>query len=388
MRAFVNVEFNPFGKPHNSYHRCQTILKQPEIQYKTCFCRKGTAKIRTHQMGALPLTQAVQEHQKTRPPKPKQEAFHIPFESRVNPHEEAVRVVAADTVINKLGIPKSHPFVQCITHTDMVRFVCRITPDLPSDALALSIEAWSCILLLDGVFDTVDISDEHAFRLQNRMEAISKDPDCVTEDDDLLLKWWASILASLAARDMQWWFARFRVSVEQYVQACRWKRVAYGGSTNGEGPRLVSSLKTRSHTVGVRFGLALTMLLAVDRNAPMEAVAHVVVDELAATCAKHVACVNDIMSLRRELDAGERENVVMIVARERQLAWPDAMAFVIGMCNEEMESFLEIEQLVTRCVNARDDDPVFVAIEAMKSFMTGNLDWSFETPRYGLSDHV
>lgn len=106
--------------------------------------------------------------------------------------------------------------------------------------------------------------------------------------------------------------------------------------------------------------------------------------DLLAVTANVASWTNDVYSLRKELVAGEVNNLVVIVRNEQGCSLQDAVTEVCAMIDDETRRFEEKRQRLI-------DD--FDGHEALQTHLThlgeliaGNLAWSKETARYGSSE--
>ncbi|MFB9904030.1 terpene synthase family protein [Allokutzneria oryzae] len=107
-----------------------------------------------------------------------------------------------------------------------------------------------------------------------------------------------------------------------------------------------------------------------------------------------VVWVNDIVSLRKELVAGETTNGVLVLAQERGNGLQDAIDAVYRKVADYVEEFThardELALLSSRWLglDAQERAAVTSFVEGMESWMRGNLDWSRRSDRYQVADGV
>ncbi|GAA1994420.1 terpene synthase family protein [Amycolatopsis minnesotensis] len=107
-----------------------------------------------------------------------------------------------------------------------------------------------------------------------------------------------------------------------------------------------------------------------------------------------VVWVNDIVSLRKELAAGETTNGVLVLAAEREIGLPEAVDAAYTLVAEQVKQFedaeAELEALLSRWRGLEPEAVVAARkfTDGMRAWMRGNLDWSFRSDRYQVTDGV
>lgn len=302
----------------------------------------------------------------------------MPLHARINVHETAARSKAIRSIKNRLQIGSEHAYLQCFSHSDIARFAARLGPGLQQDGLAFVMELFLCMLVLDDAFD--DGSDNSAVQ-ERVLEILHGSRDCRAESS--LLKWWAVLIDILRDLHADAWYTQFAAAFTQYIQACS-IQATIEGQRCGVGAIL--------HVRGFSSGALPTLLLLTAPFGETYSAARlqgdVVLDGMIRAFVRHVAFINDVVSLGREFENKEGDNIVMSLAKEEDIAWSLAIDRVVQMCDVELKTFLELEHVLHARValDGTGVEPGVVRlVEAMKSFMRGNLDWSYETDRYGLS---
>ena len=100
---------------------------------------------------------------------------------------------------------------------------------------------------------------------------------------------------------------------------------------------------------------------------------NVLVGQLEVMANNYICWVNDIYGVDKEIAEDTTSNIVIVLAHEHGLDWAAALGRAIEMCNAELQAFLELERLAASCR---------AYVEALESWMRGNLDWYAETKRY------
>jgi hypothetical protein len=91
---------------------------------------------------------------------------------------------------------------------------------------------------------------------------------------------------------------------------------------------------------------------------------------------------NDIISLEKERQSGDMHNLVIAVRHERHCSWQEAVDCVAEMHNAEVQKFVQLAQRLPR-FDADIDAELARYVGILRAWMRGNLDWAFDTGRYG-----
>ncbi|GAC1638957.1 MAG: hypothetical protein NVS4B8_05370 [Herpetosiphon sp.] len=118
-------------------------------------------------------------------------------------------------------------------------------------------------------------------------------------------------------------------------------------------------------------GVALTP--SVQGHATIEAITR---------CAINVVCwANDLLSLGKEMQHGDVHNLVIVLHHQYGLTWQEAYNRAAVLHNAEVRAFVALEQrLGTSDCMVTGDLKRYLAM--LRSWMRGNLDWSYTSGRY------
>jgi hypothetical protein len=173
------------------------------------------------------------------------------------------------------------------------------------------------------------------------------------------------------------WLVRLAASVQQYFEACVWEAA---NRRHGRVPGVDVYRAMRPFAGGMYIYLDFVEL-AGRAELPLVARGHRDVQRL-QEITLNVACWhNDFFSLDKELAYGDVHNLVVVIARERNVSLSEARAVAIALCNQEAASFeptarglpaFDVEADARMAVHTRD----------LGALMRGNLDWSLATDRY------
>jgi hypothetical protein len=105
--------------------------------------------------------------------------------------------------------------------------------------------------------------------------------------------------------------------------------------------------------------------------------------QTALTAASDVVCwTNDVYSLDKETRLGEYHNLVSVVAHHDRLHRAAALADVAHRIVTRIGQFYDAERSLLATVDPTDKNVTANAVDGMRSWMRGNLDWSRRTRRY------
>ena len=173
------------------------------------------------------------------------------------------------------------------------------------------------------------------------------------------------------------WFTRVVTSIHQYFDACLWEAVNRG---QGRVPGVGSFIGMRRCAGGMYIYVDF-IELAARTELPLVVRSHREAVRLAQiTC--NVACWhNDLFSLEKEVAYGDVHNLVVVLARERQIALPEARTIAVTYCNREVAAFAPTARRLP-AFGAELDAVMAAHQRGLGALMRGNLDWSMATERY------
>jgi hypothetical protein len=174
-------------------------------------------------------------------------------------------------------------------------------------------------------------------------------------------------------------FARFHAACLELVE----------GFLTESAPRIAGDvlapdeyLRMHRHTIGCKECLIVSEHAAgVDVTA--ELAADPVLGGLWQTAADHVMLVNDVLSFRKEVFAGESINIVMSLMFHQNLDLQGAMDQACDMIATVDTDFTRAcADIRTRYGGHPKEADVLRYLDALGHMMAGNLAWSYEAPRY------
>ncbi|MGY2223006.1 terpene synthase family protein [Pseudomonas gingeri] len=309
--------------------------------------------------------------------------IHLPFASRINPHlGPASR--ASDAWLESMGLidPATR---QVLDSGRFGELNARVFPDVDAIGLEHMISLMSWLFLLDDALDQGELN-HHVIATEALLERLfsqlAQDPLAPAAKPGLELAGCAligSIRRGLSTAGQR----RFLGEIRAYFDAVL-KEVEIRAA--GEVPDLLAFALVRRYT-----GASQLMFSAGEyanhaelpeafcRTRPFQALQQSTSDVL--------VLVNDIFSYAKESRFGEINNYVVVCRHHLGLSVREAMAFVNGLVTSRVRTFEQArERLPAFLDQQRYTDLERQAIEryadALESWMSGNLDWSLEVPRY------
>ncbi|ANY07338.1 terpene synthase family protein [Pseudonocardia sp. HH130630-07] len=193
-----------------------------------------------------------------------------------------------------------------------------------------------------------------------------------------------------SARCSRHWRMRFSLHMAQFMAAFEYEAANRG---LGRAPGPVSYTQLRRASGGITPSLDL-LELAAGREVPVLIHESEQLRAMFDRAADVVVWVNDVVSLEKELAAGETSNGVLVLAAERDLGLQDAVTAVYDLVAAQIEEFHHTRADLTRLLEqwagltADDVAAVELFVDGMRSWMRGNLEWSRTCSRYRVADGV
>ncbi|MFD9963688.1 hypothetical protein [Amycolatopsis sp. NPDC058986] len=274
-----------------------------------------------------------------------------------------------------------------LARTRLGELVARAYPGILPDRLEAVAGWFTWAFVIDDCYEGyAGQYDEAAART---LKVLTADPGQATPEtrlDAQLADVWHRLAAGMGAA----WRLRFTGHMTHFLAAFKYE--AFNRRTRHV-PDLLGYHQLRRASGGITPSLDL---LEVAAGQEVPALLHEFEQARAMfnRAADVVVWVNDIVSLRKELAAGETTNGVLILAGERGLGLPQAIECAYALVARQIEQFhqaeAELELLLSRWRGLEDSavDAMRTFAAGMRSWMRGNLDWSGHTDRYQVTDGV
>lgn len=172
---------------------------------------------------------------------------------------------------------------------------------------------------------------------------------------------------------------RFARHVADYFWGNEWEAL---NRVRRETPSLSSYVKMRPHA-----GAAYTAFdfweIVEDLQLSDTLRASVPFAELRLMANNHISWTNDLYSLAKEVEEGNPNNLVLVLADERNCGIREAMRECVRMCNAEYRAFQAlIADLPMLGFGGDNDKDLRPYAERLHAWGIGNIMWSPATPRY------
>lgn len=309
----------------------------------------------------------------------------IPFRARCHPRHAAARQHTLDW-LHRFGMLSGQNATDEYDAMGLERLMAYFYPDATDSDLALATDLNAWFFVFDDQFDG----------------PIGRQPDAVARQIDIMLRTMsdrgpapgdptnhlAGTLAELWKRlgdgTPLLWQERFRDHWRDYLTAYHWEAI---NRTRTGPPSLPGFLRGRRDSIGVQPCLDLvercgryTLPDELHRGSPLA--------EMRWITADVVIFVNDIVSVDKELAAGDVNNSVIILHKGSGLSVDRAAREVARLANSRVERFQTLaveltETLAFAGVSSQLRAQVDDYVAGMRALMSGNLAWSRTTARYG-----
>ncbi|MGV9313236.1 terpene synthase family protein [Streptomyces sp. NPDC003691] len=229
--------------------------------------------------------------------------------------------------------------------------------------------------------------DSSAFRMLRLLTPDATLPSTAASRLDAIL---ARVWHDLARDRSAAWRMRFTLHMTHFLAAFKYESL---NRRHHHTPGLLGYTQLRRASGGITPSLDL-LEVASDREIPPLLHETDQFQTMFKCASDVVVWVNDIVSLRKELVAGETTNGVLVLARERGRGLQDAIDAVYGRVGGWVTEFRQArEELRTLSgqwlgLTRGERHAVESYADGMEAWMRGNLDWSFSSDRYRRADGV
>jgi hypothetical protein len=313
-------------------------------------------------------------------------ALLLPFGGGRGDHEALVRD-RARAIRLRLAAEGLGRFVQ--SDDAMTDLICRTSPRAGADTIGLVADWLLWLFPLDDLC-------EHVFATSAAAETVpAGDTGLVsrlsaTALPRIVTTGMADFCTAVTARMSSGWGERFRRDLDRYlVHAIRHA----GTSTVDDLPELDDFLVLRREEGAAKPTIDL-IEVAVRADLPEAFRGSPAWRQLHNACADVLTWCNDIYSYRKERYAGNRFNLIDVLARHDQLSEQDAHSRAVGMVNRKAQEFVagaarlvHSAEFSSLTEDARSD--VLRCVEGMQYWMRGQYDWFVITcpARYQVPAH-
>ncbi|MFE0425624.1 hypothetical protein ACFW15_25095, partial [Streptomyces sp. NPDC058953] len=233
---------------------------------------------------------------------------------------------------------------------------------------------------------TIDY-DSSAFRILRLLTPdATLPPTTASRLDAILARVWHDLARDRSAA----WRMRFTLHMTHFLAAFKYESL---NRRHHHTPGLLGYTQLRRASGGITPSLDL-LEVASDREIPPLLHESDQFQTMFNRASDVVVWVNDIVSLRKELVAGETTNGVLVLARERGCGLQDAIDAVYQRVGHWVSEFRQAREEL-RALSGQwlgltrgERHAVESYADGMEAWMRGNLDWSFCSDRYQRADGV
>lgn len=304
----------------------------------------------------------------------------LPFPARINPGVDALKR-HLDSWVAELNILPDDA-VTAWSDGRYERLVARMYPTGDTPLLELSGEVVLWLFLYDDVLDPGGSGGNPQYARAAGTSAVQildgRSP--TPPEDPVLLVLWQLRERLLPLCGPAWW-QRLVTDMRDFTESL-YREVE--ARVNNTLPDIHEYLAARRFTSGWPI---LTDLVELTARAEVPAELRRSAAYADVRCASgDVACtINDILSLRKEITAGERHNLVLILQDLHGFGLDEAMNLALRRMADRLGDYLDARGRFL-AHDAAADAPTREAmtryVTGLESLMRGSLDWSLETGRY------
>jgi hypothetical protein len=300
--------------------------------------------------------------------------LHTPFRSAINPyvHEADEQVIHW---VRDLGLATGTQWVEGYRASKFTWFAARCFPDadLPQLALAAAFNVW--LFLFDDSCDDVPKGQKYDY-----VRAASADL-CLAlagylDADAPLAIGLSDLWGRLKQLSSPGWQGYFTRGMYRYLDAC--KLEAQWLDTDAW-PGLAAYTRYRPYLGAVHLEPALAEVLCGHQLHPAQR-QDPRIETLTLLCCRVVCWSNDLFSLDKEWANGDRCNLAIVLAHERQYDLADAVRDAAAIHDEDVRRFAS---LAGEVLSETTSPTLAHYIRSLQHIVAANMDWSiYDTRRY------
>ena len=303
--------------------------------------------------------------------------LYCPFVPAVSPHVEAVQMLINQWMQARRYFRTEASFER-FKAAQFALLTGRVHPYASFESILLVASYMSWLFMLDDLCDEASLGREPG-RLRAQLDELidrMKHPRPLRGNESPVVVGMVELWQRMLLRAAPGWVERFIQAFEGYAHACLWEA---SNRIRNRVPSLAEYIGYRRHTSAVYVFFAL-IELAEQVSLPAEVREHLRPLEVRAN--DGVCWVNDMTSLDKELRAGDVHNLVMVLQHEHGLSVQTAMDRAGRLFDSRMHEYAELEERLPS-FGAAIDVQVQSYLRGLRSWVRGNMDWSFESGRYG-----
>ncbi|MFD7445611.1 isoafricanol synthase [Streptomyces sp. NPDC059909] len=314
-------------------------------------------------------------------------AIRIPFSARFSPHAERAR---RHTLLwlQETGLLKEEAEVAEYDALRLERLMAYFYPDATGSDLELAADFNAWFFIFDDQFDGGLGTRPEAIErvVDNLVATMTLDGPAHQRPDGRespLVRAFQDIWRRATAGTPYGWQSRFRAHWRDYMAAHQ------GEARNRNAdrlPTLEELLEVRRDSIGVQPCLDFTERCG-GYSLPDELLGSSPLREMRRITGDVVIFVNDIVSLVKELAAGDVNNSVVVLREQEGCTLEQSVERIAALANARTARFAQLAAALPKGMSERGVPPevrghIEHYVEGMGHLMAGNLAWSLATSRY------
>jgi hypothetical protein len=308
--------------------------------------------------------------------------LYCPFPTAISPHVEAVQKQVNQWMQARRYF-RTEAQLERFKSARFAWLTGRVHPDASFDDVLLVATYMSWLFLVDDLYDEAEMG-RYPERLKAQLGEIidrMKHPRPLQGDESPVMVGLAELWERLRQRGTSRWARRFIQTFEGYAYACHWEAE---NRASHRVPPLAEYMEFRRHTSALYQFFSLVELVE-GVTLTQEILEYVHALEVRAD--DGVSWVNDMLSLDKEVRAGDVHNLVIVLQHEYGLSPQGAMDHAARLYNQRMREYVELERGLPS-YGLETDVALQRYLKGLRCWVRGNLDWSYESGRYGKALHV
>jgi hypothetical protein len=303
--------------------------------------------------------------------------LYCPFPPALNPHVEAVQRHLNQWMQARCYL-RTEAALERFKAGKFAWTTGRAHPDASFESVLIVATYMSWLFLVDDLCDEAALGREPERLKAQHQELIAhmKNPRPLGGDDSPLVAGLAEIWARMRLRAAPGWTERFIRTFEDYTQGCQWEAE---NRAQNRVPSLAEYVERRRQTSAL---YVFFDLIELAEQVVLPAEVHAQLHELKARANDGVAWFNDIISLEKEVRVGDVHNLIIVLQHEDGLSEQAAVDLAARLFNARIREYVELEQRLPS-FGIEIDVPLQRYLRSLRAWIRGNMDWSYETGRYG-----
>lgn len=302
-------------------------------------------------------------------------ALYCPFPAAVSKHAETVQQQNIEWV-RRFNLLKGEGAYKPLSAAKFGSLVSRTYPHAPLEELQIVTDWTVWMFILDDLSETLAKEPDSLAAMYSGFLDILKGVRAGEPENPLAVAL-QDIRSRLLQKATPAWMSRFIRTFEECCESWVWEA---RNLTNGTIPDVATYIQMRPFT-----GALMTVIEMIDITEGIDLSAevrqHEAVQRLTLIANNVVNYPNDIFSVEKEIKAGEIHNLVLLLQREHQLSFQEAIDRAAEMHNSEVRAFIDLEKQLPS-FGAQADWDLKRYLSALRFIMRGHLDWAQASGRY------